>query len=89
MGPDHPDTLGARHNLAISYSDAGRTQDALELRERVLADHQRLLGPDHPATLSARHNLATIRAIAADIQQPATATGPGLRPPSPPPAPSA
>ncbi|WP_159020907.1 tetratricopeptide repeat protein, partial [Streptomyces sp. HNS054] len=40
-GPDHPDTLGARANLAVSYSDAGRIQDALDLNERVLADRER------------------------------------------------
>ncbi|NEC49583.1 tetratricopeptide repeat protein, partial [Actinospica acidiphila] len=57
-GPDHPDTITARHNLAVSYRDAGLIQDALDLRERVLADRDRILGTDHPATLNARHNLA-------------------------------
>ncbi|MER7924881.1 tetratricopeptide repeat protein [Streptomyces sp. NPDC096057] len=28
------------------------------MRERVLADYERILGDDHPDTLSARHNLA-------------------------------
>uniref|UniRef100_UPI0013005759 tetratricopeptide repeat protein n=1 Tax=Streptomyces triticisoli TaxID=2182797 RepID=UPI0013005759 len=44
--------------LAVSYTDAGRTQEALELDERVLADYERLLGLDHPDTLTARSNLA-------------------------------
>ncbi|MFE7515624.1 tetratricopeptide repeat protein [Streptomyces sp. NPDC057540] len=57
-GPDHPDSLTARHNLASSYSDAGRIQEALDLRERVLADRERVLGEDHQDTLDARHNLA-------------------------------
>ncbi|WP_190232753.1 tetratricopeptide repeat protein [Streptomyces avicenniae] len=57
-GPDHPETLMVRSNLANSYSDAGRTRDALELCERVLADCERVLGADHPDTLSARNNLA-------------------------------
>ncbi|WP_437017887.1 tetratricopeptide repeat protein [Streptomyces sp. enrichment culture] len=57
-GPDHPDALIARNNLALSYSAAGRIHDALDLRERVLADSERLLGSDHPATLIARNNLA-------------------------------
>ncbi|MFD8302991.1 tetratricopeptide repeat protein, partial [Streptomyces sp. NPDC059690] len=77
---DHPDTLSARHNLAASYSDAGRIQDALELRERVLADRERILGEDHPATLSARHNLARARDAAAAVQQPDTATAPPHHP---------
>ncbi|MFE0730562.1 tetratricopeptide repeat protein, partial [Streptomyces antibioticus] len=62
LGPDHPDTLTARSNLAVSYSDAGRTQDALDLDERVLADMERLLGPDHPDTLTARAALDRERA---------------------------
>ncbi|MET9117571.1 tetratricopeptide repeat protein, partial [Streptomyces longwoodensis] len=41
LGPDHPDTLTSRSNLANSYSDAGRVTEALELRERVLADRER------------------------------------------------
>ncbi|MFF8448870.1 tetratricopeptide repeat protein, partial [Streptomyces leeuwenhoekii] len=41
-GPDHPDTLRARNNLAVSYSGAGRIQDTLYLAERVLADSERL-----------------------------------------------
>ncbi|WP_078652750.1 tetratricopeptide repeat protein [Streptomyces sp. NRRL F-525] len=74
LGDDHPNTLTARHNLAISYSDAGRVQDALNLRERVLADYERILGDDHPNTLTARHNLAHARDAAAAVQQPDTAT---------------
>ncbi|GHF65250.1 hypothetical protein GCM10018787_11820 [Streptomyces thermodiastaticus] len=57
-GPDHPGTLTARNNLAVSYADAGRHHEALELREHVLADRERILGPHHPDTLDARHNLA-------------------------------
>ncbi|WP_344599441.1 tetratricopeptide repeat protein [Streptomyces glaucus] len=68
-GPDHPDTLSARHNLAVSYSAAGRVQDALDLRERVLADRERVLGPDHPDTLSARHNLAASYSVAGRAQE--------------------
>ncbi|MBT2369280.1 tetratricopeptide repeat protein, partial [Streptomyces sp. ISL-10] len=58
LGPDHPDTLSARSYLAVSYGDAGRNLEALELEEGVLADRERLLGPDHPDTLTARQNLA-------------------------------
>ncbi|MFD9061846.1 tetratricopeptide repeat protein, partial [Kitasatospora purpeofusca] len=59
LGPDHPDTLSARGNLATSYRQAGRTGEATVLGERVLADRERLLGHDHPDTLTARNNLAT------------------------------
>ncbi|MFF2674375.1 tetratricopeptide repeat protein [Streptomyces niveus] len=85
LGPDHPATLNARNNLAVSYSDAGRLQDALHLHERVLADRERALGPDHPATLGARNNLAHVREAAAAVPQPDAATPSttrGLQPPS-------
>ncbi|MFF4098663.1 tetratricopeptide repeat protein [Streptomyces sp. NPDC001903] len=58
LGPDHPDTLSARANLAATYSDLGRHHDALTLQEAVHADCERLLGPDHSDTLGARANLA-------------------------------
>jgi hypothetical protein len=28
LGPDHPDTLTSRNNLALAHQDAGRTGDA-------------------------------------------------------------
>jgi tetratricopeptide (TPR) repeat protein len=68
-GPDHPDTLRARHNLVISYGDAGRVQEALDLAERVLADRERILGSDHPDTLDARHNLAVSYRDAGRVQE--------------------
>ena len=58
LGPDHPDTLGSRDNLAIAYRAAGRAAEAIELHERTLGDMERVLGPDHPDTLGSRGNLA-------------------------------
>ncbi|MFF4379988.1 tetratricopeptide repeat protein [Kitasatospora sp. NPDC001547] len=58
LGDDHPDTLTARNNLAHSYWEAGRTDDAITLQEQVLADRRRIFGADHPVVLMARHNLA-------------------------------
>ena len=58
LGPDHPDTLTVRNNLAGAYKSAGRLAEAVELFERVLADRVRVLGPDHPDTLTTRNNLA-------------------------------
>jgi tetratricopeptide (TPR) repeat protein len=57
-GPDHPNTLTSRHNLARAYRDAGRTTEAIALFEEILADRERLLGPGHPDTLTGRGNLA-------------------------------
>ncbi|MEU9706477.1 tetratricopeptide repeat protein [Streptomyces sp. NPDC047981] len=58
LGSDHPDTLAARGDLAVTYSGLGRYQEALRIKEAVLADRERLLGHDHPDTLRTRHNLA-------------------------------
>ena len=58
LGPDHPDTLTTRNNLAGAYYFAGRFGEAIELLGRVLAERERVLGPDHPDTLTTRNNLA-------------------------------
>jgi tetratricopeptide (TPR) repeat protein len=59
LGPDHPDTLTARNNLAADYQQVGRTDEAITLQEQNLADFERILGPDHPDTLTTRNSLAT------------------------------
>ena len=59
LGPDHPYTLTVRNDLASAYYSAGRFGEAIELFERVLAEHERVLGPDHPDTLTTRDNLAS------------------------------
>ena len=58
LGPDHPDTLTSRDNLASDYGDAGRLDEAISLHEQTLAARERVLGPDHPNTLTSRNNLA-------------------------------
>jgi tetratricopeptide (TPR) repeat protein len=58
LGPEHPDTLAARNNLALAYQAAGRTDEAIALHEQALAERERVLGPDHPGTLNSRSNLA-------------------------------
>ena len=58
LGPDHPDTLTSRNNLATAYQAAGRAAEAIPLHEQTLADRERVLGPDHPDTLASRNNLA-------------------------------
>ena len=88
LGPDHPDTLTARNNLAAAYQDAGRTAEAIPLHEQVLADRERVLDPDHPDTLTSRNNLAAAYQDAgrtrggdqlarADPGRPRTRPGPG------------
>ena len=58
LGPDHPDTLTSRNNLAIAYRAAGRVAEAILLHEQTLADMEPVLGPDHPDSLVSRNNLA-------------------------------
>jgi tetratricopeptide (TPR) repeat protein len=58
LGPDHPDTLQSRTNLAAAYWSAGRTAEAITMHEANLKLRESKLGPDHPDTLASRHNLA-------------------------------
>ena len=58
LGPDHPDTLTVRNNLALAYDSVGRFGEAIDAWEELLLDCQRVLGPDHPDTLTTRNNLA-------------------------------
>ena len=59
LGPDHPDTLASRNNLAGAYKSAGRLTEAIALYKHVIADCTRVLGDDHPSTLTSRDNLAS------------------------------
>ena len=59
LGPDDPDTIRARSDLARAYRETGRVADAVPLVEQVLAARERLFGADHPRTLASRNNLAS------------------------------
>ena len=67
LGPDHPDTLATRHDLACWRGGAGDVAGAIEALQAVLADRLRVLGPDHPDTLRTRSNLAWLRGEAGDV----------------------
>jgi hypothetical protein len=58
LGPDHPDTLASRNNLAYAYQSAGDVGRAIPIYQQTLADAERVRGPDHPSTLTFRNNLA-------------------------------
>ncbi|WP_344621194.1 tetratricopeptide repeat protein, partial [Actinosynnema pretiosum] len=68
-GPDHPDTLASRNNLASAYEAAGNLTQAITLYEANLTDSERILGPDHPDTLTARNNLAYAYKAAGNLTQ--------------------
>jgi len=55
-GPEHPNTLTARAELASSYWSAGGVE-AIAILERITADREHLLGPGHSDTLTTRVNL--------------------------------
>jgi len=59
LGPDDPDTIRARTDLARAYHQTGRVDNAIPLVEQVLAARERLFGADHPGTLASRNNLAS------------------------------
>ncbi|KAJ7811658.1 acyl transferase/acyl hydrolase/lysophospholipase [Mycena leptocephala] len=58
LGADHPDTLRAMANLAVTYHELGRYQEAEPLESIALEKRKQLLGADHPDTLLAMANLA-------------------------------
>jgi hypothetical protein len=58
LGPDHPDTLGARNLIALQMAARGAHAEAEVEFQDILATQLRVLGPDHPHTLIARHQVA-------------------------------
>lgn len=64
LGPDHPDTAGARSDLAWAYHHAGQDGLALSLAERAVSSLEKSLGPDHRATaLAINHQALILRAM--------------------------
>ncbi|WWM37229.1 FxSxx-COOH system tetratricopeptide repeat protein [Streptomyces acidiscabies] len=72
-GPDHPDTLAIRSNLASWRGEAGDAAGAATALAELLDDFLRVLGPNHPHTLTTRHNLARWRGEAGDADGAVTA----------------
>ncbi|MER5451200.1 tetratricopeptide repeat protein [Streptomyces sp. NPDC002764] len=60
LGPDHPETLSSRHDLALVLWALGRLEEAEAENRVVLEARTRVLGPDHPDTLASRANLANV-----------------------------
>ncbi|MER5635374.1 tetratricopeptide repeat protein [Kitasatospora sp. NPDC002227] len=58
LGPAHPETLAARHQLAYFTAESGSVAEAVPLFEALVVDAGRELGADHADTLAARHQLA-------------------------------
>src|SRR5215472_12426664 len=58
LGPEHPDTLDARHELARWTGAAGDWAAARDQSAALLPVIERVLGPEHPGTLLTRGALA-------------------------------
>jgi plasmid stability protein len=58
LGPDHPDTLTTRHQIAVAMSARGDHPGAEAEYRDVLTTRLRVQGPDHPHTLTTRHQIS-------------------------------
>ncbi|MEE1931261.1 tetratricopeptide repeat protein [Streptomyces sp. TRM 70351] len=66
LGPDHPDTLITRNELATMRGRAGDAAGAAQAFTDLLEDTVRVLGSDHPDTFITRNNLAIMRGEVGD-----------------------
>jgi Flp pilus assembly protein TadD len=60
LGPQHPDTLKTRSNLAIVLEVQGKYAEAEAEDRAVIKLREKVLGPEHPDTLASRNNLAEV-----------------------------
>ncbi|MEU5771255.1 FxSxx-COOH system tetratricopeptide repeat protein [Streptomyces asoensis] len=67
LGPDHPDTLVTRTDLARWQGASGDAAGAAAATADLLDDIRGALGPDHPDTLATLSNLAHWRGEAGDV----------------------
>ena len=54
LGPEAPDTLSTRSNLAFWLGRDGRVKDAISQFEELLDDATRVFGTEHPFTNAVR-----------------------------------
>jgi hypothetical protein len=52
LSDEHPDTLTSMGNLAATYFQQGRQNEADELALQVLEKRKKVLGDSHPDTLA-------------------------------------
>ncbi len=65
-GPEHPDALTTRHNVAVWTGYAGDAAGARDQLAALLPIRERVQGPEHPDTLTTRANLAAWTGQAGD-----------------------
>jgi uncharacterized protein involved in tolerance to divalent cations len=59
LGEEHPDTLTSMSNLASTYWNQGKLNEAEGLQVMVMETSLRVLGEEHPDTLTIMSNLAS------------------------------
>ena len=57
LGAEHSDTLRNMSNLAVTYGNQGRWNEAEQLQIQVIDMAKKILGADHPETLIYMENL--------------------------------
>jgi len=61
LGQEHPDTLSSMTNLASTYRNQGRWNEAEQLQNQVMDLRMRVLGQEHLHTLTSINNIVGIR----------------------------
>jgi serine/threonine-protein kinase len=69
LGPEHPQTLASRNNLANAIGYQGRYAEAESLHRENLDIQTRVLGAGHPNTLMSIYNLGCFAALRGDREQ--------------------
>jgi Tetratricopeptide repeat len=59
LSEEHPETLSAMVNLALTYRSVGLWKEVEKLEIQVMEVRKRTLGEEHPEALSAIGNLAS------------------------------
>src|SRR3954453_13056222 len=69
LGADHPSTLTSMANLASTYRNQGRWEEAEKLEVQVMETRKTKLGANHPDTLTTMNNLAfTWKILGRDVE---------------------
>ena len=60
LGAEHPSNLISMANLANTYQNKGRWNEAEKLEVQVMEMNKKLFGTEHPDTLNSMENLASL-----------------------------
>ena len=69
VGPEDPGTLGAMDNLAQSYLNADRRDEALKLADEVVRLRPKVSGPEHGDTILGMIRLAAAKMIVGRVDE--------------------